>query len=66
MKFKLDQLTGWYTMGQLAKSIKTAIFFARNGIFVTFELVIMSNLKVNVLLNCANCISQKKFHARIF
>ena len=51
------------------ENIKTTTFIARHWIFVTFGLVILLNLKVNVLLNCANCISRKKFHmisARFF
>ena len=56
-------------MGLLTKNIKIAIFIAQNGIFFTFGLVNLLNLKVNVLLNCANCNSQKKFQmisARLF
>ena len=51
------------------ENIKRTIFIARHWIFVTFGLVILLNLKVNVLLNCADCISRKKFHmisARFF
>ena len=42
--------------GQLAKNIKTMIFIAPDQIFVTFGLVILLNLKVKILLICANCI----------
>ena len=48
--------------GRLAKNIKTTIFIAPDQVFVTFGLVILLNLKVKVLLNCANCICQKRFH----
>ena len=51
------------------ENIKRTIFIARHWIFVTFGLVILLNLKVNVVLNCADCISRKKFHmisARFF
>ena len=69
MIFNLDQLTGWYRMGRLMENIKTTIFIARNQVFVTFGLVNLLNLKVNVLLNCTNCNFQKKFQmisARLF
>ena len=62
MSFNLDQLTGWYMKQQLAKNIKTTIFIAPDRILVTVGFVILLNLKVKVLLNCANCISQKRFH----
>ena len=42
----------------LGENIKTIIYIAQNQIFVTFALVILLNLKVNVLLNCANRISR--------
>ena len=61
MSFNLDQLTGWYMIGRLTKNIKITIFIAQNRLFYTFGLVNLLNLKVNVLLNCANCNSQKKF-----
>ena len=69
ISFNLDQLTGWYMMGRLTENIKITIFIAQNGIFFTFGLVNLLNLKVNVLLNCANSNSQKKFQmisARLF
>ena len=56
-------------MGRLTKNIKITIFIAQSRIFFTFGLVSLLNLKVNVLLNCANCNSQKKFQmisARLF
>ena len=59
--FNLDQLTGWYMMGRLMKNIKITIVVAQNEISFTFGLVNLLNLKVNVLLNCENCNSQKKF-----
>ena len=62
MSFNLDQLTGWYMKQQLAKNIKTTIFIAPDRTLVTVGLVILLNLKVKVLLNCANCISQQRFH----
>ena len=62
MSFNLDRLTGWYMLARQTKNIKKTIFIAQNRIFFTFGLVSLLNLKVNVLLNCANCNSQKKFH----
>ena len=49
---QFDQLTGWYMKG----------FIAPDRIFVTSGLNILLNLKIKVLLNCASCISQKRFH----
>ena len=69
VSFNLDQLIGWYMMGRLTRRIKRTIFIAQNRILFTFGLVNFINLKVNVLLNCANCNSQKKFqmiYARFF
>ena len=49
---QFDQLTGWCMKG----------FIAPDRIFVTSGLNILLNLKIKVLLNCASCISQKRFH----
>ena len=56
-------------MRRLTKNTKITIFIAQNRTFFTFGLVNLLNLRVNVLLNCANCNSQKKFQmisARLF
>ena len=48
------------------KNIKTTIYIAQNQIFVTFGLIILLNLKVNVLLNCTNCISERYDICKVF
>ena len=48
------------------ENIKTTIYIAQNQIFVTFGLIILLNLKVNVLLNCTNCISERYDICKVF
>ena len=62
MSFRLDQSIGWYMKWRLAKIIKTTIFITPDQIFVTVGPNILLNLKVKALINCADCISQRRFH----
>ena len=48
------------------ENIKTTIYIAQNQIFVTFGLIILLNLKVNVLLNCTNSSSERYNICKVF
>ena len=64
ISFNLDQLLVWYMKGQLAKKHqkKKKLLREINFSLLSFRLVILLNLKVNVLVNYANYISQKRIH----
>ena len=56
LNFNLYQLTVLYMKGRLAKKTLSKQRFLLHEL-IAFRTCHLLNLKVNVLLNCANCIS---------